>query len=169
MHTLVVFHCYHNYSSRFYNQPTWFSHLQTSSMFFHSPLIPSLSTPFTLTSPKQIRFTSSFKPNLLHICLHLAHHPDLHPISKRHALPRSAIRFSLNTIRSNQLTIAFASLSLQKYSIQSLLLPVHSWHSPHPRATFPFHSVSLPNHYIQFGTIQVLILLIGPLHFVEYL
>ena len=111
MHTLVVVHCYLNYSSKFYNQPTWLSHLQTSSMFFSFTLIPNLSTPFTLTSPKQIRFTSSFNPNVLHICLYRAHHPDLHPISKRHALPRSAIRFSLNTIRSNQLTIAVASLS----------------------------------------------------------
>ena len=88
-------------------------------MFFSFTLIPCLSTAFTLTSPKQIRFARSFKLNVLHICMHRAHHPDSHPISKRHALHRSEIWFSLNTIRRNQLAIAFASLS------SKVLHPVH--------------------------------------------
>ena len=52
--------------------------------FFHSfssTFILRFPIPFTLASLSQIRFTNSINPNLLHICLHRAHHLDLHPIS----------------------------------------------------------------------------------------
>ena len=77
----------------------------------------SISCPFTLTYPKHIRFTRSLNSCLLHMCLHRIHHLELHPISNKHARPRSDIRCSPNTTLSNQLTIAFASLSLQMNSI----------------------------------------------------
>ena len=82
--------------------------------FFHpscSTLIPRFTIPFTLTSLRQIRCTYSNSPDLLHICLHLDHHLDLHPISIRHALPISDTIFSSNTTLNIHFTIAIASLS----------------------------------------------------------
>ena len=60
--------------------------------FFHtssSTFVIMFTIPFTLASFSQVRFTNSINPNLLHICLHCAHHLDLHPISAKHALPIS--------------------------------------------------------------------------------
>ena len=127
----------------------------SSANFFHVfsfTLIPSLSTPFTLTSAKQIRFTSFFKPKLLHICLHRAHHPELYPISKIHVLPRSAIRFSLNTIRNNQSDhrLSFALFNSTPSSLYSykLILDIH--HIPEP-----------PSHFILFH-FQIITFSLGP-------
>ena len=79
----------------------------TTSLTF----ILRFTIPFTLASLSQRRFTNSINPNLLHICLHRAHHLDLHPISTKHALPNSDIRFSSNTTLNIHFTIAFASRS----------------------------------------------------------
>ena len=79
--------------------------------FFHpspSTLIPRFTIPFTLTSLKQIRFTNSINPNLLHMCLHLDHHLDVHPISIKHALQISDTKFSSNTTLNIHFTIAFS-------------------------------------------------------------
>ena len=68
--------------------------------FFHpsrSTFIPRFTIPLTLTSLRQIRFTNSNNPNLLHIYLHLDHHLELHPILIRNALPISDTIFSSNT------------------------------------------------------------------------
>ena len=57
------------------------------------------------------KFTNSNSPNLLHMCLHLDYHLDLHPISMKHALPISDSKFPSNTTLNIHFTIAFASLS----------------------------------------------------------
>ena len=76
-----------------------------------STCIPRFTIPFTLTSLRHIQFTISNSPNLLHICLHLDHHLDWHPISIRHALPISDTILSSNTTLNIYFTIVFASLS----------------------------------------------------------
>ena len=80
--------------------------------FFHtssSTFILGFTIPFTLASLSQI--IKSIIPNLLHICLHRAHHLDLNPISTKHDIPISDIRFSSNTTLNIHFTFAFAFLS----------------------------------------------------------
>ena len=53
----------------------------------------------------------SISPNSVHICLHLAHHLDLHAVLIKHALGISDIKLYSNTFRNIHSIITFASLS----------------------------------------------------------
>ena len=88
--------------------------------FFHTFLsifIPRLTIPFTLTSLNNIRLTNAISPNLVHICLHLAHHLDLHPVSIKHALTSNYLQTPFVT----SIPPLLLFLSPQKYSNLSLL------------------------------------------------
>ena len=54
---------------------------------------------------------SPYSSNLSIICLHLAHHLNLHPVSIKQPLPISDIKLSSNTTRYINSTITFTSLS----------------------------------------------------------
>ena len=70
------------------------------------------------------------------MCLHLAHHLDLHPNSIKHALPISDINFSLNTTFNLHFTIAFVSLSSKVLHPVSPLISLF--------LTFPTSQIHLP-------------------------
>ena len=88
-----------------------FSHRYTSSISSLSTSIPRFTTPFTLTSLEQIRFSNSNSPNLQHMCVHLNHHLDFHHISIKHTLPISDTKLSSNTTLNIYFTKDFSSLS----------------------------------------------------------
>ena len=113
----------------------------TQIYFFHpspSTFILRFTISITLTFLKQIRFTNSNSPNLLHMCLHLDHRLDLHHISIKHALPTSDTIFSSNTTLNIHFTIALASLSSKVLHHVSplissfLIFPTSQSHLPIP-------------------------------------
>ena len=83
----------------------------------------------------------------------MLHRADHLPYNQ--SIPQVRHHFSLNPLRSINLPPPLLLL-LQMYSIQSLLLLVNSCHSLISRAILPFHFVSPPNRYLNFGTMQML-------------
>ena len=77
----------------------------------HSKSIQSIHTNMSQT----YRVYQIIKSCVLHMCLHLAHHLELHPISNKHTLPGSDTRCSPNATISNQLIMAFASLGATNF------------------------------------------------------
>ena len=94
-------------------QPPVLSDRCTSSIlsYLFSCIGSTFNELFTLTSLNNIRLTNSVSPNLVHICLYLAHYLDLHHVSIKHAIPISDIKLSSNTTRNIHSTITFASHS----------------------------------------------------------
>ena len=83
---------------------------------------------------------------------HRTHHLNLYPISTKHDLSISDIRFYSNNIH---FTIAFAFLfSKVPHPVSPLISSFQTF--PHPKDIYSFHSVPLPNHHIHSGTMIVL-------------